>query len=242
MDIIRHHFATLDSTNNWAKQKADEFERTKITLVTASEQTAGRGRFNRQWQSPPNQNIYATFCFFVGKERKDIGNIPQVLALSIFDLLQHLGFASRLKWPNDVLINSKKISGILCETTPFSDGICVILGVGLNVNMPLETLQKIDKPATSLHVEGGRLFDVEEILELLRKHFANDLDLFMKEGFDPFLEKYTKRLWVFEGAPLRFHDNQKVWEGDYHAINKDGSLNLRLNDSRIKMFLAGEVI
>jgi len=242
MDIIRHHFATIDSTNNWAKHNSHSFSRDKISLVTADEQTAGRGRFKRKWESPPLQNIYATFCFFIEKHRQDIGNIPQVLALSVLATLKALGFHPKLKWPNDILLSQKKIAGILAETTTISDQICVMIGIGVNINMPKELLDKIDRPATSLLVEGGQVFLVEDILQLLIKKFQEDLDLFLEEGFFPFLELYKSELAYSIDHKIRFHDNRSIWEGFFHSINHDGTLNLRLESGDIKTFVSGEIL
>ena len=73
---------SIDSTNSWAKAHPDQWAAEGVTLVTASEQMAGRGRFKRKWVSPPDVNIYATFCFWFDAERKDVGHIPQLLALA----------------------------------------------------------------------------------------------------------------------------------------------------------------
>lgn len=242
MKINRKHFDTIDSTNTWAKQQAPTFERNAITLVTAGTQTAGRGRFNRVWVSPPNQNIYATFCFFIEKHRTDIGNLPQIMALSAAKMMENLGFKPKLKWPNDVLLSNKKVAGILCETTPFSDQLCVILGIGINVNMPCEVLEKIDRPATSLLVEGGNSLDVEQVLEALQGEFVESLDIYMNEGFYPFLEPYKAHMVHSEGDQLKFHDNRKVWEGAFQGINTDGTLNVKLANGEIRTFVAGEIL
>lgn len=242
MQLIRRHFEIIDSTNTWAKQNAHLLPHDVITLVTACEQTAGRGRFKRRWESPRGQNILASFCFFIEKHRMDIGNIPQVLAISAAKTLEELGFAPELKWPNDVLLSSKKVAGILAETTPLSDQLCFIAGIGLNVNMPLDLLQQIDRPATSLLVEGKQEFDVEAVLELLQRHFVADLDLFLEVGFYPFLEEYRQRMTLDPKKTIRFDDNRTVWEGTLYAINQDGSLSLKLANGEIKKFVAGEIM
>lgn len=242
MEIIRRHFDVIDSTNTWAKHNAHLFPRDKITLVTANEQTAGRGRFKRRWESPPDQNVLATFCFFIEKHRTDIGNIPQILAISTARMLEELGFSPELKWPNDVLISKKKVAGILAETTPLSDQLCFVLGIGLNVNMPLNILQQIDRPATSLLVEGKQLLDLEDILQKLQRRFTTDLELFLEEGFQPFLEEYRNRLSGDPKKIIYFDDARKIWEGTFHSINQDGSLNLQLTDGEIKTFIAGEIM
>lgn len=242
MELIRRHFSSIDSTNTWAKQHAHEFPFNKIILVTAAGQTAGRGRFKRRWESPPGENIYASFCFFLEKHRADIGNIPQVLALSAAKMLEELGFHPELKWPNDVLLSGKKAAGILAETTPLSDQRCMIAGIGININMPYEALQKIDRPATSLAVEAGHPFDIETVLEKLQHQFVADLEVFLIEGFLPFFDDYCKRMPRNDARVIRFHDNRAIWEGTIQAINLDGSLNLKLPSGEIKTFVAGEIL
>lgn len=177
MEIIHYHFNTIDSTNAWAKEHIAEFDQDKLMLITADEQTAGRGRFNRHWLSPAGQNIYASFCFFIPTPYQDIANISQGLAVSAVRTLKEFGFATQIKWPNDLMIEGKKVGGILCETTPVGDNTCVIAGIGLNVNMPKDLLAQIDQPATSLMVEEGREFPLKQIMENLRDRFIPILDL-----------------------------------------------------------------
>ncbi|HEV8052093.1 MAG TPA: biotin--[acetyl-CoA-carboxylase] ligase [Parachlamydiaceae bacterium] len=241
MEIIRRHFPTIDSTNNWGKEHAHEFPHDKITLITADTQTAGRGRFKRKWESPPSQNIYATFCFFIEKDAKNIGNIPQILAISAAEILKKLNFNPRLKWPNDVLISDKKVAGILAETTVVGR-MCMVLGIGLNVNMPPEILYKIDRPATSLMVESGRSFDKEMVLKELQDEFLKNLEIFFSKGFTPFLEIYRQYMPKDPNKILRFHDNMMIWEGILHDINQDGSLRLKLSNGELKTFIAGEIL
>lgn len=241
MQITRQHFTSIDSTNTWCKQHAHEFSQDKITLVTADTQTAGRGRFKRRWESPPDQNVYATFCFFVENNYQLIGNIPQVLALSAVEALEHFHFHPTLKWPNDVLLSGKKVAGILAETTML-DKLCAVLGIGLNVNMPQEILQQIDRPATSLMVESGKTFDISLIINQLQKIFIKNLQIFFSEGFSPFLETYRDYLSKNTSQTIRFHDNQQVWEGTFYEIDSQGSLVLKLANGEIKTFIAGEIL
>jgi len=211
----------------------------KVTLVTATTQTAGRGRFKRTWVSPPD-NIFATFCFAVEKHRTDVGNLPQVMALSVAQILEAHNFKPKIKWPNDLLLNDKKVSGILCETTPLSDHLAVALGVGVNVNMDQEALNQIDRPATSLRVEGGKIV-TEELLLQLQTQFVANLDTFLEEGFHPFYPLYLQRIAHKKGEPLRFNDNRLTWEGTFHEITPDGLLHLAL-PGEIKTFIAGEIV
>jgi BirA family transcriptional regulator, biotin operon repressor / biotin---[acetyl-CoA-carboxylase] ligase len=242
MNITRKHFPTIDSTNTWAKQNALTFDSTSLTLVTADQQTCGRGRFKRRWESPPYENIYASYCLFLNKHRTDIGNLPQTMGISIVTVLQKLGFQAYLKWPNDIMLHGKKLGGILTESTPYSDQLCLIIGVGLNVNMPLEILKSIDQPATSLFIESDTRLSSEEILSLLNVQFAQDLDLFLEEGFVPFFEIYQSMIKPYLNQKILFHDNKTIWEGYFHSINPDGTFNLKIESGELKTFVAGEIL
>lgn len=242
MEVVRKHFESLDSTNSWAKRNTFLLPLEKMTLVTAGEQTAGRGRFKREWVSPSGQNVYATFCFRIEKACHAIGNLPQILALSTLQVLENQGFKPKLKWPNDILINGKKVAGILCETTPLSDHLMVALGIGLNINMPLNSLQKIDRPATSLFAESGQHSNVEHYIQLLQETFTKDLSLFLEEGFIPFYPKYKEKIIHHPQDLIRFHDNRILWEGAFKEIAEDGSLFIKLSNGEIKRFISGEII
>lgn len=237
------HFEKIDSTNTWAKKNIHLFPKLHLTVISADEQTAGRGRMNHQWTSPPNQNIYATFCFWVPLGYVYVGNISQLLAVSCAEMLQSLGFSVGLKWPNDLVTPSKKkLAGILCETVIFDNQVCVMAGIGLNVNMPSELLKTIDKPATSLHVESGQTFDSQYLLKLLGKHFLKDLIILKENGFNPILERYRSLLHCKKGENIQFNTRDVLIEGVFDSIAENGSLNLRLKDKTLRNFLSGEMI
>ena len=236
------HFPTIHSTNTWAKEHIQDWANDKLTLVTASEQTGGRGRFNRQWISPPGVNIYASFCLLIEDSRTDIGHIPQLLALTAAQLLENLGFSPKLKWPNDVLLNGKKVAGILCESVPYDDhqrGL--IIGIGLNLNMHPDDLKKIDRPATSLFAEKEELFAISELLEQLKNDFNQNLSLFIQKGFAPFWVDFKSRSYFQKGDQVHFHDNQQIVNGTFNALLPDGSVSLNVNNN-LKTYYAGEFI
>lgn len=241
MEIVRCHFDTIGSTNTWAKENAIGFNKSHLTLVTAHTQTAGRGRFRRHWESPAGHNIYASYCFFVEKHRADTGNIPQILAISAAEVLCEYGLNPKLKWPNDVLLDKKKVAGILSETTPLSDQVCMILGIGLNVNMPQELLDAIGQPAASMQSISGKSWEVEEVLEKLTRQFVKDLSNFLAEGFLPFYKRYVD-LMKLDGEKIRFNDNRAVWEGTIDSIGTDGTLYLKLFDGTIRKCVCGEIL
>lgn len=241
MKISHHHLATVDSTNSWAKLHAEKFAPSEITLITADVQTAGRGRFHRPWLSPAHENIYATYCVFLDQSRKDIGNLPQVAALTIAQVLSNLGFSPQLKWPNDVILNKRKVSGILSETTLLKDKIFLVIGIGINLNMSKESLQEIGQPATSLKNESGEHYQVNDVLNSLTSLFAKSVSIFFNDGFSSFLSLYRSLLYA-PSHPVRIQNQHSFWEGTIDSINSDGSLNLRLFDNSLQVIHSGEIL
>lgn len=240
-EISRIHFSAIDSTNSWAKANIHLLDKDKITLVSADGQNSGRGRLTRQWISPAKQNVLATFCFFVPKDQKNLSNLAQIMSVSASKTLEGLGFQPKLKWPNDIILSNKKVGGILCETVTVEGKICVIIGVGINVNMPKDVIASIDQPATSLLLEGGEELDLEQVIDNLSDHFTKELEIFLDKGFSPFLVDYTARLVHVSKQPLHFHEHDVVWEGTFHSLNEDGSLNLLLPSGKMKRFYNGEI-
>lgn len=235
------HFPIIDSTNTWAKKNAHTLDQNKITLVTADAQNKGRGRFNREWISPVGQNIYATYCFFVPITQPGLFNVAQILSLSTAKALHSLNFNSKIKWPNDILLSQKKLGGSLCETVWLETLLCVVAGLGLNVNMPRAEAEKINQPATSLLIEGERNIDLNSVLDAISETFIKDLELFLLNGFAPFMNDYCEKLVHQPGQTLKFSDNNTVWEGVFHSISPDGSLNLSLPNGELKKFYSGDV-
>lgn len=242
MEIKRIHFETIDSTNNWAKAHLDELDQTHLTLITADEQTAGRGRFKRSWISPKKTNILATFVFFQKNLREDLGNIPQILALSALRALEEIPLPIKIKWPNDLVINEKKLGGILCEVQQTQNNWGIVAGIGINVNMTEEWLKQIDRPAASLFTETGIKYPLESLIESLKDQFTTNISLFLSKGFSPFLETFKEALIHKKNSGIKFHDFQNILEGQFLGINPDGSLNLLLPNGTIKRCINGELI
>lgn len=239
MEIVEIHLDTIDSTNGYAKKHLFEFAEEKMTCVLAEEQTAGRGRFTRQWHSPRGVNLYATFVFRLSSPMH-LGSIGQVMALSLAQVLIREGLHPHVKWPNDVLLGEKKVSGVLCETQMLKSDIAVFLGIGINVNLDAEELKKIEKPATSLKVETNHEWNRASLLKKLSQQFLSDLDKFKKRGFEPFHHQF-ENLMAFKGKTVRCFDGKKEWTGICHSITNDGQLNLFLPDHTIHTLSAGDI-
>lgn len=247
MKISRFHFTTIDSTNTWAKIHAQEFVKDHLTVVTAESQTAGRGRFNHRWFSPPKENVYASFCFFLDNYIPLIANAPQVLALSAIIVLKQFGFDVQLKWPNDLILSKKKLGGVLAETVQVDNGICIIIGIGINILMEKEELKKINIPATSLNAEKNLIcneFNLtpEMIAALLIEQFNKDLQTLKTQGFHAFIETYRNSLCHKKNDLIQFHLFNEITQGRFESIHEDGSLNLVLNSGISQNYRAGEIL
>lgn len=206
---------TIDSTQAYAKAHAASFAPDAITCICAEEQTQGRGRFQRTWISPPGVNLYVTFCFTL--PARDISSLAQVMAHTVATVLKQLH--PQIKWPNDVLIKNKKVSGALCETVFEKDKVHCFLGLGVNVNMAAEDLARIDQPATSLLVETGRTWDRKALLKQIQEEWGKNLTLFEKAGFAPFHDAIEKIL-AYKGQEIR------SLGGICHSLTPDGRLNV----------------
>src|SRR5688572_28206812 len=127
--ITHIHLETITSTNTWAKENYLRLDPNHITCITASEQTGGRGQLNRAWISPKDLNLYLTY-FFTLEKMAPIQNLAQLLSLSAAKCLESYHLTPQIKWPNDLLIQNKKIAGVLCEIIDLNHMNGIILGIG----------------------------------------------------------------------------------------------------------------
>lgn len=182
MKILEIRFDLIDSTQTYAKKHGLSFDKDGVTCVTAEEQTAGIGQFQKKWISPKGVNLYATFYFRLPALTQNITTLALLMAKTIKTVLEKNGLAPNLKWPNDVLLNQKKIAGALCETIFHPGFIEILLGFGLNVNMEERDLLQIDQPATSLKNETCQFWDKERLLKEIQDQFLTDIEEFRQNN------------------------------------------------------------
>jgi BirA family transcriptional regulator, biotin operon repressor / biotin---[acetyl-CoA-carboxylase] ligase len=240
MEIKDIHLESIDSTNEYAKTHCHQFNPDQITCIAADEQTSGYGRMQRRWHSPKGLNIYATFYFQLPLHTLHLASLGQIMTLSLSMVLLKEGLFPKVKWPNDVQLNDKKLAGVLCETQFHSDHIDIFLGIGINVNMEAQEFAHIDQPATSLLIETNRPWDSAALLKKVQKQFFVDLQKFKKEGFTPFHSQF-ENLLAFKGQTIRCFDGRKEWVGICHSVTSDGQLNLYLPNKEIHTVLSGDI-
>jgi BirA family transcriptional regulator, biotin operon repressor / biotin---[acetyl-CoA-carboxylase] ligase len=231
---------TIDSTQDYAKKNSATFSKQEITCVTAELQTAGRGRQKRPWISPKGVNILATFYFQLPTNTSQISCLAHLMTYSLTRVLIEEGLEPKIKWPNDIQLNQKKLAGVLCEVEFHQSHIDVYLGIGINVNLDRADAEKIDQPATSLKIETKKEWDRKELLTKLQVELEFNLKQFKKEGFSPFYKPFNELL-AYKGQMIKRMDGVREWAGICHSVNGEGALTLLLPDGSLQTFLSGEI-
>lgn len=185
--MVHFHFSVLPSTNQWMKEHLLLLARDKLTFVSAEEQTAGRGRFGRKWHGGKGANLLGSFAFFVKEELVDPLSLTHLLAICTCRMAEQMQVKARIKWPNDVMVDHKKMAGVLCETVQVAPLFGIVMGMGLNVNATTDMLCDVGQSATSLMLETGSRHDIDALTENLKTRFHDDLTRYLAEGFQPFL-------------------------------------------------------
>ena len=231
----------IDSTNKYVKENLEEL--VDKTVVYANSQTAGRGRMQRVWNSNSGENIYATIVLKPSIELKDVySNLTQYLSLTLTEVLEQYNVLPTIKWPNDVRINGKKISGILAESVIDKGELKgIVLGFGVNLNCKKEDLDKIDQPATSLNLETGMEIDREIFLKKVIDKFCLRYNKFIEEGFLLIREDYKKRA-EFLNMPITV----RVFDSEISGIAKDitdnGALKIVDKNNKEHVLLIGDIL
>ena len=235
MIVTHYNLDSVDSTNNWAKRRAHSFAPDEFAVVTAAEQTAGRGRFERTWYSPREKNLYISYAFFL--RAHTAFTYSQIAALAVYDMLQERMIAAQIKWPNDIVVDKKKIAGILTETLSVHEKTLVIVGIGININVTKSDLAQVNKPATSLLEETQKTWSIEEIQKSVTESFLQKLP---QAGTQELTEKWlTATRWMV-GTETQVRKDESVFKGIVETIEPDGSLILKTTDREI-IIRSGEV-
>lgn len=238
MKIFR--FKTVSSTQDAARKLIEKG--VKEGVVVAETQTSGRGRISRKWQSPKGG---LWLSIILKPEVAPIYCLRLVLisALAVVNTIRKLsGLNTLIKWPNDVLIDGKKVCGILIESETVNDSVkYVIVGIGINVNVKLKNLQpEVRVEATSLSEKLSREILVEEILKHLLMEFKTFYKQFLK-GEIGWIDEYRKASCILGKNVCVSSEDGSTICGNAVNIDEYGRLMLKLDDETIKRFDYGEV-
>jgi BirA family biotin operon repressor/biotin-[acetyl-CoA-carboxylase] ligase len=235
-------FDEIDSTNAEARRRAEAGE-TGPLWITARRQVGGRGRRGRPWETGKG-NLAATLLITTAKPPIDASQVAFVAALAVADLAAAYVAQSlvTVKWPNDVMIAGRKVSGVLVESGALGDAR-LWLGVGVGVNLATPPVAA-ERPATSFteHLLKGftKSPAPEAALTELAAAFDRWMSLWDSQGFGPIAEAWTARAHGL-GRSCTARLERETLEGVALGLDADGALRLRLGDGSIRRITAGDV-
>jgi BirA family biotin operon repressor/biotin-[acetyl-CoA-carboxylase] ligase len=220
------HFKQVSSTQETAKRFIHKNEEIAISSL---QQKRGRGRQGRSWFSPPG-GLYLSLLLF---PKTKINSIPFLAGLTIVRVLEDYNFSKlSILWPNDILLNNRKVSGIICEQYKNA----IICGIGLNVN--IEDFAPRFKKATSLKIESGREYNIDRMLNKIIGTFNPLYNGLQKEGLKI---KEVLNYLTGLGEPVEIITSREIIKGIVYDIDDDWALILRDNSGMLRKFYYGDV-
>jgi BirA family biotin operon repressor/biotin-[acetyl-CoA-carboxylase] ligase len=206
------------------------------TVISATAQTKGRGRQGRSWHAPPGENLTLSVVLRPKLPPAAVPPLTLAAGVAVWDALNSLGFRASIKWPNDLLIEGKKVAGILTETSTRGDRLdLAVVGVGLNVNTTAFPAE-LDPIATSLAIVRGERLDLGSIRTLVARHLEERIERFLVEGPADAVTAFKERTDLL-GRRVRSADV----EGLAVDVDEAGALWLETDAGRRVRIVAGEV-
>ncbi len=230
------YYPNLASTMDVAKREAQQGA-AEGTVVVAAEQTAGRGRLKRAWLSPQGSISLSVIL------HPSVLYLPSLIMLASLAVVHSIekvaGLKSQVKWPNDVLINGKKVCGVLIENEVRGDRVdYAIIGLGINVNLRLSDFPEISSIATSLSDELGRNVSRLDVIRCLLVEIER-LYLTLQAGGSIY-EEWRDSLMTL-GRKVHVQSEETIYQGIAESVARDGSLLLRHSDGNLTKIVAGDV-
>jgi BirA family biotin operon repressor/biotin-[acetyl-CoA-carboxylase] ligase len=235
-----YHFKEVNSTQEIAKKKARNGA-AEGTLIISEQQHLGRGRLDRRWISPAG-GVWLSLILRPGISLQHAQRIVLTVAIAVAKAFNKLyNIDAKIKWPNDIIVNDKKICGILIETEGEMDKLnFMILGVGANINNSLESLGEIINTATSVMALLGNEVSRPEFVRTFLEEFEN-LYQKLKLGFFNEILNEWKNLSNTLGALVTVETPDEKFEGIASDLDDNGFLIVKLQDNSIKKVFAGDV-
>ncbi|MBO5485012.1 MAG: biotin--[acetyl-CoA-carboxylase] ligase [Lachnospiraceae bacterium] len=237
----------IDSTNTRAKQLAESGE-PEGTLVVAEEQTAGKGRRGRRWSSENSVGIWMSLILRPPVKPVQASCITLIAALAVAKGIQNVcQIESYIKWPNDIVVNGKKICGILTEMSSELDYIhYAVVGIGINANTR-QFPEEIQDKATSLYLESGKTVDRQGLIAAIMEAFTTCYQKYLQTGDLSLLQEEYNAMLVNRDREVRIlygmeeeADQSQIEQGIAHGIDENGALLVETGQG-VKSIVSGEV-
>jgi BirA family biotin operon repressor/biotin-[acetyl-CoA-carboxylase] ligase len=239
-----HYVPVLGSTNTSLRALGRRGS-PEGSVVLADAQTAGRGQAGKTWVSPPERNLYVSILLRPSLAPTQAPLVSLLAAVAVVDTLRREGALCGIKWPNDVLIQGRKVAGILTETETYRGSVqFVVVGIGLNVNMTRAELDRdlgaIAPTATSLRVALARDIDRESMLAALMASLEHWYDVFRTRGEGPLHAAWEARS-LMHRRRISARTPDATCRGVAEGITRAGQLILRRDDGETVLLTSAEV-
>ncbi len=238
------YFAQIGSTNDEAIRLGEQDAPDGLVLV-AEAQTRGRGRLTRRWVAPPGSSLLMSLLFRPPQPFERIApRVTMACGIALVDAVRHVaGIPAQLKWPNDLIVTEsgswRKLAGMLSEVGGSSgQPEFLVVGIGLNVNVPPEYLPQLAANATSLWAEAGHPVDRVTLLATFLAQ-VRPLVARVYAGWDPLASWQARLAWL--GSPVHLRTPKGTVNGIAERVAPDGSLLLRLANGSVRRFPVGDV-
>ncbi len=234
----------VDSTNDYLKSRVSDLTDGHTCLTEA--QTGGKGRHGRVWHSPFGSNLYLTMYWRFPDGFQAMAGLSLCVGVALLRGLRALDFNfAQLKWPNDILVEGKKLAGVLVEAESLPDTSCAaVIGIGLNVNMNAEVPGSIGQPWTSLSTIVERELDRNAVAASIITELHRVLPTFNEFGFEPFKNEWWQANY-YADKPICIVQGKSQIEGINSGVTETGALVLNCVDeqgkAQIRHFHGGEV-
>lgn len=239
-----HFFSTIDSTNIYAARLAREGASAGTTVI-ADEQTGGKGRLGRSWVSPPGVNLYLSLLLRPAVSTAVVPQLSLLAAVAVAEaILEVCRLTPAIKWPNDVLIDGKKVCGILAEMQTEGTALrSVVLGIGVNINAPLSAFPpELHDKASSLLLAGGKAVDRTAFAAALLTHLEKLYVLWIEQGFPALRSAWEHHASGLLGKKISVAAPEGIVSGIVLGLDTDGALLLSEEQTGTqRRVLAGDV-
>lgn len=224
-----HCYEELGSTNDQGRMLAEQGA-PDGTLVIAEMQNAGKGRMGRKFFAPPGSGIWMSLILKPDIPPVDASMITLIGAMAVQKTLKSFNLDSGIKWPNDLVIDRKKVTGILTEMSAGPDQVnYIVIGIGINVNMK-SFPEELKENAISMAMASGKNYHRAEIIQQVMKNFEDTYRIFLKEGSLAFLQNDYNESLVHMNKEISVHEIRRVWKGISLGIDERGELIVSTED------------
>ncbi len=230
---------SVDSTNSHLKKQMLQGIDSGSACLSEY-QSAGRGRRGRGWVSPFGCNLYLSLYWRFERSMTEIGGVSIAVGTVLASVLSEQAANVALKWPNDVLVDGKKIAGILVDVQGAADGpVDAVIGIGVNLHLPAYASRQIDQPWTDLQRQGDKVILRNQFAARLLGELLEAMELFQRYQLSPFIPRWRQHDLFHGEEVMLFHPHRKI-RGIHKGIADDGSLLLEV-DGKLCRFQSGEV-